>query len=501
MTSFDDAVQSRKEIVKRKDNSMIKKLYNRITATKPGWSTTQGERMTYYSYFSGQNIIYTLVSTYLVTYLMFQGITPVKSASVMLIVKIWDAVNDTLFGVIFDKVKFKSGKKYLPWIKVSTILIPISTLLIFFIPSAFAENAKLAWFAVTYILWDVAYTLCDVPIFAIITSMTNSLDERNTVISYKSIWTYIGVGVTTVVATVLVSEKVGANYSIVAVILCLIAFATMQPASFKLKERYHSAQEETFTVRAMFRYLLHNKYLLIYYLGYFFYAALNIQSALNLYVSYYLFNSSLFSLVVTALGVAPSAIVSLMIPHLIRRFDKMKLYRMSMALVSIIGVIMYLVGYGKISGFIILSILRSIPLAVVSIAMALFTPDCAEYGKYKTGIEAKGITFAIQTFVAKLTAAISGALGLFLLGLKSVGWTIVEVESFKELEQSGIVQSAHALDSLWFFYVFVPTIGCILAWIVWEFYRLKDKDVQIMADCNSGLITREEAEKSISRKY
>ena len=98
-------------------------------------------------------------------------------------------------------------------------------------------------------------------------------------------------------------------------------------------------------------------------------------------------------------------------------------------------------------------------------------------------------------------AAVSGALGLFLLGLKSVGWQLVEVDSFKALEESGVVQSSHALNSLWFFYAFVPTIGCILAWIVWEFYRLKDKDVQIMADCNSGLISREEAEKRISKKY
>lgn len=480
---------------------MIREIYSKFTATKPGWSTTQGERMSYYSYFAGQNIIYTLVSTYLVTYLLFQGITPTKSATVMLIVKIWDAVNDTVFGVIFDSVKFKSGKKYLPWIRVSTILIPICTVLIFFIPSAFAENAKLAWFAVAYILWDAAYTLCDVPIFAIITSMTNNLDERNTVISYKSIWTYIGVGVTSLFATVLISEKVGASYSVVAVVLCVLAYATMQPASFKLKERYKSAEEDNFTIRSMFTYLFHNKFLLIYYLGYFFYAALNIQGALNLYVSYYLFNNSLFSLVVGALGVAPQAVVSLAIPHLIRKYDKMKLYRVSMALVSVLGIVMYFVGYESIVGFIILTTLRSIPLAVIAIAMALFTPDCAEYGKFKTGIEAKGITFAIQTFVAKLTGAISGALGLFLLGLKTTGWQMVEVESFKELEESGVAQSPHALNMLWIFFILVPTIGCILAWIVWEFYRLKDKDIQIMADCNAGIITRVEAERRISRKY
>lgn len=480
---------------------MIGDLIRKITATKPGWSTEPGERLSYYTYFAGQNIIYTLVSTYLVTYLLFQGINPTKSATIMLIVKIWDAVNDTIFGVIFDSVKFKSGKKYIPWIRVSTILIPICTILIFLIPRSFGENLKLAWFAVAYILWDAAYTLCDVPIFAIITSMSNNLDERNTVISYKSIWTYIGVGATSLIATVLISEKVGASYSLVAIILCVMAYVTMQPASFKLKERYKSTEEEAFTIRRMFTYLFHNKYLFIYYLGYFFYASLEVNNALNLYVSYYLFKNSLFSLVVGALGALPQAIVSLSLPHLIRKYDKMKMYRICMALVSVFGLLMYFVGYKTIVGFIIVSTLRAMPLAVIALAMALFTPDCAEYGRYKTGIEAKGITFAIQTFVAKLTGAISGALGLFLLGLKSVGWKMVEVDSFQGLEQSGVVQTPHALDTLWVIYVLVPTIGCILAFVTWIFYRLKDKDIQVMADCNAGKITKEEAERLITGKY
>ena len=32
-------------------------------------------------------------------------------------------------------------------------------------------------------------------------------------------------------------------------------------------------------------------------------------------------------------------------------------------------------------------------------------------------------------------------------------------------------------------------------------YKLNDKDVQIMARCNSGLITRQEAEAQLSRHY
>lgn len=472
-----------------------------MLATPQGWSTTSTERLSYYSYFAGQNVIYTLFNTCLTTYLLFLGIDPLKSASVMLIVKVWDAVNDTLFGVIFDKVKFKSGKKYLPWIRVSTILIPLATILTFVIPSGIGEYQKLAWFAIAYMLWDTAYTLCDVPIFGIITSMSQNIDERNSVQSYKSIWTYAGVGITSTLSTVLISEKVGIGYGAISIILCVLAFCLMSPASFKLKERYHSESEEEFTIKRMFGYLIHNKYLLIYYVGFFFYSALNVAGAFNLYVSYYLFNSALFSILVGAIGTVPQLLVALLLPQAIRKIDKMKLYRICTLIYVVLGFITYFAGYSNIIVYIVLFTLRSIPLSVVSLAMFMFTPDCAEYGRYKTGTEAKGITFAVQTFMAKLTGAISGALGLFILGLKSVGWITVEVSSFQELEQSGVTQTPHALNVLWMIFILIPTIGALIAYFIWLLYGLKDKDVQVMIDCNTGKISEEEAQAKLSRKY
>lgn len=479
---------------------IVQKAKN-LLATPEGWSTEPGERISYYSYFAGQNMIYTLFNVCLTTYLLFLGIDPIKSATVMLIVKVWDAVNDTLFGVIFDSIKFKSGKKYLPWIKVSTVLIPIATVLTFIIPAGSSQTVKLAWFAIAYILWDTAYTLCDVPIFGILTSMSQSVDERNSIQSIKSIATYAGVGVTSTLATVLVSEKVGMNYGIISAIICVMAFGLMSPASFKLKERFKVEDEESFTIRKMFSYLFKNKYLLIYYLGIFFYSALQIGNAFTLYVSYYLFNSALFSLVVGAVGTVPQLIVALLLPKIIRKYDKMKVNRVCLLLYVILSVITWAVGYGNIAVYIILFTIRSIPLAIVSLEMFMFTPDCAEYGYFKSGTEAKGITFAVQTFMAKLTGSISSALGLFILGLKSVGWQVVEVGSFQELEQSGVTQTPHALNMLWLIFMLIPAIGGLLAYIVWLFYDLKDKDVQVMIDCNTGKITRDEAMNKLSKKY
>ena len=477
-------------------------IIQKLKSTPAGWETSPLERKSYYLYFAGQNAIYFLLSNYLTTYLLFCGINPAKSAAVMLAVKIWDAVNDALFGVIFDSVKFKSGKKYIPWLKISSLFIPATTILLFCIPASSGETLKLCWFAVAYILWDTAYTLCDVPIYGAITAMTRNVEERSSMLSYKSIWAGVGIAFITVAGTVLPSEHVGLSWSWVAVATAIFAFATMIPVNKTLQERHApSPDDESFTIRRMFSYLFKNKYLLIYYIGFFFYSAANISGALNLLVSYYLFNDTLFSLVVSACGTVPSLICSLLVPSMLKKIDKMKLYKLSAVLMVVLSLIMWLVGYNNIILHIVLYVIRSIPLAIIGVIMFIFTPDCAEYGKFKTGIEAKGITFAIQTFMSKFTGAISSALVLFILGLKSTGWIEVEAESFEALEKLGITQSAHALDVLWFSYAMVPAIGCLIAYIIWNFYKLNDKDVQIMADCNAGKITREEAENSLSRKY
>ena len=71
----------------------------------------------------------------------------------------------------------------------------------------------------------------------------------------------------------------------------------------------------------------------------------------------------------------------------------------------------------------------------------------------------------------------------------------------KQLEAMGIQQSAQALNGLWIVFALIPTIGLLLAGILYMTYHLNDKDVQIMAKCNSGEITREEAQQQLSRKY
>ncbi|MEE1037243.1 MAG: MFS transporter [Oscillospiraceae bacterium] len=469
--------------------------------TKPKYMTTFPERISYWTYFVGQNVYYNITAAFISTYLAMQGISLAKVAIVLLIVKVWDAVNDPIFGFIFDKVKFKNGQKSLPWLRIAVGLIPIVTILLFSIPSALSETGKLIWFGVAYVLWDTVYTLTDVPAYAMLNTMTDNLQERNTLLSVNRVFSGAGVLIYGVVLPLLISESVGMSSTMAVAILSIFSALTMVPLCLKCKERNYKPEEEddNFSPRQMFRYLGKNKYLLTYYAGYMATDALKTSAAVTLFVSFYLFGNSTFSIVLNILNMVPGVFAAMAMPALLKRFDKFKTLVVCNFINIALGLVIYFLGWENQTLFIILTCIRCVPLSIVGILAFMFTPDCAEYGQYKSGISAKGITFAIQTFSVKITGAVSSSLALALLGLFS--WITVEAESFAELETLGIQQSAGALNGLWFVYAMVPVIGMIISSICYLFYKLNDKDVQIMAKCNSGEITREEAEKLLSRRY
>ena len=463
--------------------------------------TTFKERLSYWTFFIGQNIYYNLTAVFISTYLVFQGIDPVKSGIVLLIVKIWDAVNDPIFGYIFDKVKFKRNQKCLPWLRLSVALIPVVTILLFSIPMGMSELGKLIWFGVAYILWDMVYTLTDVPAYSMLNTMTDNLQERNLLLSVNRVFSGAGV---VLYNLVVVLTNLGMSISWAVAVMAILSGLTMIPVCLNCKERNYSPddEDESFSIGQMFRYLGKNKYLLTYYGGYMATDGLKTSAAVTLFLSFYMFNSEMFGVVINLLGMVPGVIAAMLMPALLKRFDKFKVLFSCHIVNILLGLVIYFAGYGDKVMFMVLTCIRALPMCIVGVLAFMFTPDCAEYGEYKSGISAKGITFAIQTFSVKITGAISSSLAMILLGL--FGWISIEAENFKDLEElaaQGFTQPDSAINGLWIVYALVPVIGMIISTFFYLAYKLNDKDVQIMARCNSGEITREEAEALLSRKY
>ena len=445
------------------------------------YMTTFKERLSYWTYFVGQNVYYNITFIYLSAYLAMQGIALWKVSLVLLVVKVWDAINDPIFGYIFDKVKFKNGLKSLPWLRIAVAFIPVVTIAVFTIPGGFGETGKLIWFAVAYLLWDTVYTLTDVPAYSMLNTMTDNLGERNLLLSVNRVFS-------------------GAGYLLCVVVMPLLIGRSYPLCVFGKERNYHPDQDEgDFSFKQMFKYLGSNKYLLTYYGGYMATDALKTSAATTLFVSFFLFGSELYSILLNLLGMIPGVIAAMLMPTILKKLDKFKTLFWCNIVNIILGFVIYFVGFENRTLFMVLTSIRAIPLCLVGVLAFMFTPDCAEYGQYKSGISAKGITFAIQTFSVKITGAVSSALALALLGF--FAFPEIETNSFNELAAMNIQLSDKATSGLWIVYALVPVIGMVISTFFYLGYKLNDKDVQIMAKCNSGEITRQEAESLLSRKY
>lgn len=464
-----------------------------------GWRTAKKERTAYGLYFLGQNMIYTFPFMFLTTYLLMSGISPVKTAGILVLLKVWDAVNDALFGGLIDGIRFKKGK-FIPWLRISLPVILLSTLALFHIPASFSENGKLIWFAVAYLIWDTSYTLCDVPIFGMITTMTDDQEERTSLMTTGRIFANIGVIIAMILGYVLPTEMVGVSFSVTSIVIVVVALINMIFICVTGKEHTLKAAqtEESFSLRRMFSYLCRNKYLLIFFLGTLLYSGLNTATAVLQFTCFYLFNDAMIATLVGALSFAPAVLISFLMPSLLKRYDKYKMFMVGAVSYAVLSLIAYFVGPVLVPQIVII-ILRGISIGIMSVLQFMFTPDCAEYGQYKTGIEAKGITFAVQTFTQKLVSAISSSLGVAVLGV--FGWVSVEAESFAQLQQLNVTQTTQALNALWAVFALIPAIGGIAAAVVWGCYKLTSADAALMAKYNNGEITREECDKALSRKY
>ena len=454
--------------------------------TKAGFKTAGGERASYATYFAGQNIFFMLITSFLSTYFLDIGITAIAAGTMLLIVKIWDAVNDPIFGGIVDRVRLKGGK-FLPWLRVSVFIIPVATILIFAIPSSLSLTAKLIWGGIAYVLWDTAYTISDVPIFGIITRMTDNQNERMSIMSVGRTAGVLAAILTSLLVPI-VREPLGGWLPAV-IAFTILAVATMVPICFLGKERVKTeTTEKDVSFKEMFDFIRSNKYLLLFYLAFFLLQASGIGSTLSIILARSLFGAESWAGIFQLMTLLPSVVLGIFLPGILKRVDKFKLFTVSIFINAVMNAVIFFVGYESLAVYLILLLIRGVSFGMFYILLFMFTPDCVAYGAYKTGIEASGIGFSIQSFSTKLATAVAAALGAF--ALAAIGY--VELE--------GAAQLASFPDQLWLLYNIVPAIGALLALAVLSQYKLRDKYVAVMLKANAGEISREEADAQLAGK-
>ena len=108
----------------------------------------------------------------------------VLAANALLIGKIWDAINDPLFGWISDRTHSRMGRRrvYMVW---GAIPFGISIGLLWFVPSSLSITGIFLWITFTYILFDSLMTLTSVPYYALTAELTPDYNERSSLTAFR----------------------------------------------------------------------------------------------------------------------------------------------------------------------------------------------------------------------------------------------------------------------------------------------------------------------------
>ena len=395
------------------------------------------------------------------------GIAAGAVGTLLIVARFWDAVNDPILGSIVDRVQPKKGK-FKPWINAVSVLMPIATIAAFWNFNG-GDGFNLVYAYITYIVWGMLYTVSDVPIFALATTMTDVPEERVTIMSIGRLAAGLASLAIGIAAPSLI---VNSGYQTTIIILMGISFIVMLPLRFFVKERIQYNRTQSYSLKEMVKTITTNKYLLIFYAS--FIAIGSTMTSITLapfFAEWNLGDLELQTTIMATLAL-PLILIPILLPMLIKKFGKRKLFLYGMGSYAILSIAQYFAGYDNFGLFLLINALKSVGMLTPMMMMGMFTADCVEYGHYKTGERKEGITFSVQTFSTKLGGAVAGGIALFF------------IEAYGFVSGDNVLsQSQSALDGIWIANTLIPAIGGIVAFIIFFFwYKLDEKEVKNMID-------------------
>lgn len=406
------------------------------------------EKINFMAGLAGQNIVYCFIGASFFQYFLTDiAQFPASVVAVLLILmKLWDGINDPIIGSIVDRHRFKNGEKLRPLLKYTPVPVGIFTVLIFVV---FSTDENLLWlrvgyFVIMYLCWDITYTMQDVAIWGMTAVVTPNSGERDKFVQLARTIGSIFYGVFSAVIPMImeiVAKQSGNSLALMTILFAAIfglGGALVSAKCYKAQERVRlvEPEQQQTSILECFKLLFQNKMLLLVTLSNLF-GAFAFGNNLTTYffkykipeisIAGFVLGPLTLTTVFGALTAAPSFLGMLMADKLKEKFKGYRNLLIFIQLCTLIGrVVAWAIGFeGKnIIWTIIILALCSFPAGASSIAQTSLFCDSVDYMEWKTGKRTEGVTFAMQTFFTKISSGITGALGTF--ALSALGYVAVE---------------------------------------------------------------------------
>lgn len=421
---------------------------------QPVKELTFGQKAAYGIGAVGKDVVYGLSATFVMYYYQdVMGISAAFVGIILMIARVFDAVNDPLMGVVVGKTKTRWGR-FRPWLFTGSVINAFVLYALFSCPSL-EGTSLMVYFSVTYILWGLTYTMMDIPYWSMIPAVTHTPKARENLSVIGRTCAGVGAALVSAFTMLLVGLLGGGNeqegfkwfalivaiFFVIAEVLCCIGFKESSKSPAEMK---------TTSVRKMFSSLFRNDQAMVMVVCItLFYIGMYLASNLFIYFFKYDFGGddwrATYTLFTTLGGIMQLVGMMVIYPLLRKKLSNTSIF--------VLSLVVLVCSYGALLATCLFGFSTFLPAllaydcfiyacnGIMSVLITLFLASTVDYGQMKTGNREESMIFSMQTFVVK---AGSG----FAVFMAGVGLDLIGLQGGTEETGAVIAQTASTLTGL-----------------------------------------------------
>lgn len=450
----------------------------------------------------GCNMSFQLLSSYLMLFVT-QGlkITTGHWAIIVLVSKIFDAINDPIIGALVDSRKPSKYGKFRPWIFVGAFAIALTTILLFIDIRGISYGGRFAYCIIMYCLWSIAYTAANVPYGSLNAALTDDSAQRASLSSLRSIGAGLAAAPMMIVVPMLIYGEKDANgiqplkpevFIWIAIACAVIGIICFMVTVFCTSERGKPSEKgEKFNYFKTLGSFLKNRAALGMCLASFsqLVFVMSYATMLPLVCQLFFKDGSMSGLV----GIAMMAPMMLVIPFmgkLTKKFGKKEISVWPNVFAIVVLVVMLFIPFPRTTGGMFA---YAAMLAVAMLAAAPFTlgtwsmvADCVDDQEVKTGRREEASVYATYSLARKIAQGIGASFVALCAG--GVGYDSTNVQATTAETANGLLKLSIGLPLVGFVIVFIALL------FIYDLNKKKvDKNTEILREKRQA----EEREKEI----
>ena len=397
----------------------------------------------------------------------------VLSVMIMTIVaRIWDAINDPIWGRIIDGAKPRPQSRYRHWIKIFALPVALATVLMFLDVRGWSAGGKLTYIYVTYILFGMLYTCINIPYGSLAQVITSSDKERSSLSVFRSIGSTFGAMPAMVLASMcyvkLADGSSQMDYK--KVFLGVVIISVLSVLAYLLcyawtKERVESkpAPKEKGQTMKVIKVLLKSRpFMAVSLASMLFLAAQMFGQGYNTYLFDHYFHKTGLTMLPTVFQYLPVAVVMFFATRLGNKFGRREVCSYGILLAAVFYLVLFVLALFGISNvwlYLAACLASGVGTAFIFLLIWALATDAIDYNKVTFGLNDEATSYAFYSFMRKLGQTVATI--LINVPLLRIGY------SGSKLNTEGLTDEA--LQSMYNSSVMIPAILFLLVFVFLRF--------------------------------